>query len=104
MRQWLQQEVRDVMKGAELRIKDATDFVTAYGVGAMSAEEASERLSRYTARWGDAIPGGITTDEGQSNADILHRIDLEAATPDPITGAVNRLLKEGRGAGKIRTP
>jgi hypothetical protein len=76
MREWLAQEVRDVIKGMELRIKDATDFVTAYAVGEIDAKELERRQRIYTNRWGDAIPG-VFTSEGMSNEEILRKRDNE---------------------------
>jgi hypothetical protein len=103
LRRWLQQEVRDVMKGAELRIKDATDFVTAYAVGAISPEAASERKTTYECRWGDAMPRGIETKEGMANEDILRQIDIKASMVEPGSYA-DKWLKEQRkdptGRGK----
>src|ERR1017187_2242772 len=80
MRQWLEREVRDVMKAAELRIKDATDFVTAYAVGEISAKEAAERMARYDDRWRESILG-VTIEEGMSNQEILRRRDCSGSAP-----------------------
>jgi len=48
LRQWLNQEVRDVMKAAELRIKDATDFVTLYATGKSHLPKQCEGSSSMT--------------------------------------------------------
>jgi hypothetical protein len=77
MRQWLQQEVLGVMKAAELRVKDATDFVTAYAVGEITPEQAMERLDRYQSRWQEPIPG-VAVAEGMSDEKILRARDREA--------------------------
>ncbi len=80
LRQWLEREVRDVMKAAELRMKDASDFVTAYAVGEISDKEAAERMARYNNRWRESILG-VTVEEGMSNEEILRLRDQAAATP-----------------------
>jgi hypothetical protein len=43
------------MKEAELRITDATELVTGFLAGQISAEEARERSAEYHRRWGDAL-------------------------------------------------
>lgn len=87
LRQWLQQEVRDVMKASELRIKDATDLVTAYAVGEISQAEAMRRFGHYNRRWREPILG-VMTDEGMTNSEILEKRD--AAAKEPKTWAENR--------------
>jgi hypothetical protein len=82
VRQWLQREVGHVMKEAELRVKDATDFVTAYATGKISAKEAAERMSRYDGRWGEASLIVAMPHEGMTNEEILRRLDLDRATPE----------------------
>jgi len=57
MREWLLQEIRDSMKACELRVREATAFVTAYAVGELSPEQAMERLNKYEDRWGEALCG-----------------------------------------------
>jgi hypothetical protein len=81
LRQWLQREVGHVMKVAELRVIDATDFVTAYATGKMSAKEASERMSRYDRRWGEANLLGVMPEEGMTNEELLRRLNLDRSTP-----------------------
>jgi hypothetical protein len=71
---WLKQEIRDSAKAHELRIKDATAFVTAYTEGKLTAEEAQEHLYRYDRRWGEAL-FGTTVWEGTTDSDILTAID-----------------------------
>ena len=88
MRQWLQQELRDLTKATELRVKDATDFVTAYALGKITAEEAADRLSRYQYRWGDSPIPGVATEENTPNDEILRRLD------DGLPPTVKRLLEE----------
>src|SRR6185312_1311858 len=71
---WLQQEISDIQRAAELRIKEATAFVTAYAIGEISPKEAEERSYRYSRRWGDVIPG-VGNTGGMSDEQILSTLD-----------------------------
>jgi hypothetical protein len=79
MQGWLKEEIRDSSKAHELRIKEATDFVSAYASGTISAEEAAERLLRYDRRWGEALYGA-TASPGLSDKAILSAIDRARET------------------------
>jgi len=70
MRQWLQEEVRRVMKVAELQVRDATDFVTAYSSGELSAEQAMGRMMQYDTRWGEGVLLAAMPDENTPNEQI----------------------------------
>lgn len=74
MLNWLKQELRDMSKATELRTQDAVDFVTAFANGQISEKEVTKRLSAYGSRWGDAIPGVMTT-ENMTNEEIIRRLD-----------------------------
>jgi hypothetical protein len=54
---WLRQELHDLAKATELRTKQAQALVNDYGAGKISPEVAEQRLSDYTRRWGEALPG-----------------------------------------------
>ena len=56
--------------------KEATDFVTAYVAGKISAEEADEKHWRYQHRWGEALP--VHVSEGISDVQVIAAIDQEA--------------------------
>jgi hypothetical protein len=71
---WLRDETNLVTKGAELRLRDATDFATKYATGKMTAEEAHQRWGAYTARWPDAIPG-VEDSRGKTDNEILQEVD-----------------------------
>lgn len=71
---WLKQELRDLSRATQLRTQDAVDFVTAFATGRISEKEVTERLSVYGSRWGDAIPGLMTT-ENMTNEEIIRRLD-----------------------------
>ncbi len=74
MRIWLGQEIKDAAKAFELRLREATEFATAYALGKLTPKEADERHSRYYHRWGEALPG-ISASETVTDADILAAID-----------------------------
>jgi hypothetical protein len=74
MRNWLQQEIRNAAKAFDLRVREATDFVTAYSAGELTPEQADERQWRYLHRWGEALPGAMAFDH-VSDRQILKRID-----------------------------
>lgn len=62
MAKWLRQEVYEITKSAQLRIQDATDFVTGYTTGTLTPEEADRRWLKYSSRWGDNF-AGLNIDE-----------------------------------------
>jgi hypothetical protein len=74
MQGWLDREIADITKAMDLRLKDATRFVTAYARGEISADEAAARAYEYSERWGDALPG-VARSQGMSDEEILKRID-----------------------------
>jgi hypothetical protein len=78
MRDWLAQEIKDSAKAHELRVKEATAFVTAYGSGEITANEAMRRMHEYDRRWGEALFG---TNAGNNVTDqaIVERIDRARA-------------------------
>src|ERR1039457_7188651 len=75
MRSWLQREVRELSKAFELRVKDATEFVTAYALGELMPEQANERMRRYIRKWGDSPIPGVVTNERMTNEEIEKRLD-----------------------------
>ena len=74
MRSWLRQELKDLSKAYELRLKEATELVTAYALGELTPEEADERNWRYHQRWGEALPG-VSSTEAVTDEQILAAID-----------------------------
>lgn len=74
MSEWLKDEISDIRRAAELRIKDATDFVTAYA-GGISRKKAEDLFFAYTQRWGDVIPGVGYPPEDMSDEQILETLD-----------------------------
>jgi hypothetical protein len=61
-------------KAFELRLKEATDLVTAYSLGDLTPEQADERSWRYQHRWGEALSGASVSD-GVTDEQILSKID-----------------------------
>jgi hypothetical protein len=79
MRDWLDGEIENVMKAAELRLKAASDMVAKYTAakytaGEISSEQAAKLSYEYESRWGDALPGVIRA-KGMSDEAILARMD-----------------------------
>jgi ribosome-associated translation inhibitor RaiA len=74
MRGWLREETRNVLKECDLRIKDATDFVTAYLGGQFTWEETEKRLSRYENRWHSAL-GGVYASAYKNDEELLAAMD-----------------------------
>lgn len=92
---WLKQEIRDSDKAHELRVKEATGFVTAYASGKLSPEEAADCLYRYDKRWGEAL-FGASASPGLSDEAILSTIDKAR---DEMSGDhAGRFLSELRGS------
>jgi hypothetical protein len=67
IQKWALQEIADSTKAHELRVKDVTEFATAYALGELTPAQAEERFARHDHRWGEALPGASavknTTDE-----------------------------------------
>jgi hypothetical protein len=78
MQRWLESEIADIQKAADLRIRDATAIVSEYTQGRISAEEAERRSYAYANRWGDALPGVMST-RGLTDEEILRKLDQARA-------------------------
>jgi hypothetical protein len=74
MLHWLKDEASLVAKAAEMRIREATDLVTAYATGEITAAEANKRFYGYSRRWGDAIYG-VSSTEGKTDKQIRKEMD-----------------------------
>lgn len=77
---WLNQEIADLAKAVELRIKEASALATAFAAGEISSQEAEDRLWRYQRRWGEALPG-MNVSAGSTDEHILAAID-DTRRPD----------------------
>lgn len=94
MKRWLELETADVKRAAELRLKEAAGFVTAYSNGEISAKEAAERQYEYQNRWGEALPG-VWRSEGVPDDVILRKIDETRVA----TGLLDKHVLERRKPG-----
>jgi hypothetical protein len=80
MQRWLEREVTDIRRAADLRILDATSFVRAFVSGEIGAEEAERRSYVYSERWGDILPGVFRT-QGLTDEAIVAALDTERKKP-----------------------
>jgi hypothetical protein len=71
---WLQQEIKELTKATELRLAEATDFVTAFAAGRITSDEAQARLLRYQDRWGESPIFGVIVGE-KTNEEIIKELD-----------------------------
>jgi len=100
MRDWLHQEIKNSAKALELRVREATDFVTAYSAGEISPEQADERHSHYLHRWGEALPGAFVS-QGTTDEQILAKIDSVKkpfVPPREISARYRSLFGGGSGS------
>jgi hypothetical protein len=74
MQKWLDLEIDDIQRAAELRIKDAKSFVDAYAKGEISRDEAAQRSFEYANRWGEGLPG-VPRTQGLSDEEIMRRLN-----------------------------
>jgi hypothetical protein len=57
MRSALDRETREVMKAAELRIREFSRFTQAYTAEEISPADATNAYMTHMDKWGDALPG-----------------------------------------------
>ena len=100
MRSWLEQEVRDLTKATELRLRDATDFVLAYALGKITGKEAMERLSIYGSRWGDSPIPGVYTDKSMTDDEIIRRLEEGKREDATARRRIESILEERRGRSR----
>jgi hypothetical protein len=98
MRRWLGEEVRNVLKECELRVRDATGFTTAYAAGELSPKEAHKRLSRYEERWHDALEG-IYASSFKTDDAILAAIDKAERSDRSFLARLDRRAARHRKSG-----
>jgi hypothetical protein len=100
MQGWMRQEIKDATKALELRIREATDFVSEYALGNLTPQEADERWSRYQHRWGEALPGA-TASEGLTDDEITRKIDQtrgDYTSPADSDTRYSRMFRKQRGS------
>lgn len=98
---WLRVEVKDVTRGAVLRVSEATDLVTAYAQGKIEADEATKRWHSYNHRWGDAIYG-VASSEGKTDQEIYAEMDATKEEERRFTAEVRRSQAEKGKGGRPR--
>jgi hypothetical protein len=94
MRDWFQRELGDLTKEFELRVRDATDFVTAYRLGEITPEEAMDRLFQYEARWGESRLPYPWIREKMTNDEIVRRID--EGLPETVRAGFGHRVRESK--------
>jgi len=95
MRSWLAEEVGNVLKECDLRVRDATDFATAYIAGKMTAEQAEKRLTRYEERWGGAL-SGVFASSYRNDEPIIKAIDRADRDIEKARNYTERVSKGAR--------
>jgi len=96
MVEFLRDEILTVNRATELRLREFSEFVTAYTKGEITPEEANERFSRHSSRWRDAIHGGLLVPPGGISDEEIYRSIDEAAR----LGEFSKRVSEERGTGK----
>ncbi len=86
MQQWLTNEIRYLMKTTEMRVRDATQFVSAYALGKLTPEAAMDRLTLYESRWGDCPSGPSDPSQGLSDEEVLR--DVERTIPSSLLASL----------------
>lgn len=82
MKNVFEDETRDIMRAASLRIQDLAEIVHSYAGGELNPEQAMERYYRYADKWGDDIlPGFTRSTQNVSDAEIK-KVMNEAAERD----------------------
>jgi hypothetical protein len=72
-------EVTNVTKGAELRLRDFSTLLKEYVAGNISPEQATDRMVRHQEKWGDAVPG-VYSVEGKSDEELLAAVETHAGS------------------------
>jgi hypothetical protein len=70
MRGALKDEIREVMKAAELRVRALSEITTAYAAGELTPEQATDNYFRHMDKWGEAFPG-VRSVIGKSDEELL---------------------------------
>ena len=71
MKTYLKDEIREVRRAADLRIREFTDFTNAYAAGELTPEQAMDKFHRHMDKWGDSFPGLMPHDSNLSDAQII---------------------------------
>ena len=89
---WLSQELRDIEKARELRIKEATGIVDSVVKGDLTPDEGLDLTNEYEDRWGEALPGALAL-PGLADEDIIARINQANSADDARMETIRRRTK-----------
>ncbi len=92
LQQWLTQELRDLEKARELRIKEATGIVDSVVKGKLTPSEGFHLTNEYEDRWGEAIPGACAL-PNLTDEQLIARIDQARIDDDDRTDRNRRRLR-----------
>lgn len=74
--EWHTNEVEEVMRAAQLRLRDSAKVIEDHTRGNISFEEAQKRVMAHDMKWGEIFPGGIDGDtRGKSDEEINSAIE-----------------------------
>lgn len=74
--EWHLNEVEEVMRAAQLRLRGSAKVIEDYRRGKIDFAEAGERVDAHETRWGEIFPGEIGDGtRGQSDEEIHQAID-----------------------------
>jgi hypothetical protein len=85
MRNWLSEELRNVLKECELRVREATALTAAYAAGELTPAEAHKRFREYDNRWSEAL-GGVLASSYRTDEELIGAIDRNNAAQFKGTG------------------
>ncbi len=78
--EWYTNEVEDVTRAAQLRLRHATKVISDYREGAITFDEAKEAVSAHYDKWSAIFPGEIESIvRGQSDEKINAALDAYVA-------------------------
>jgi hypothetical protein len=79
--EWHTNEVEEVMRAAQMRLRDSVTVIEDYRQGKIDLGEAQERVMTHDAKWGQIFPGGIDgTTRGKSDEEINSAIEAYRAS------------------------
>jgi hypothetical protein len=98
MLDWLDWETANVMREAQLRIQDATEFTTRFASGRMGKEELDKRYSAYASRWPDPLKG-VADSRGMTD-EAIYEAMARIGEKDVQSREELRRQIEGRGPSR----
>lgn len=73
--EWHTNEVEEVMRAAQMRLRDSAKVIEDYRQEKIDLREAQERVMAHDTKWGQIFPGGIDgTTRGKSDEEISSAI------------------------------